>query len=243
MIDIKINSASNRDIRIVGDERTPVITIDDAILSTDELVQCATQHSTFSSDSEFAYPGIRAALPAEYAEALVPELATLISEVYGTPPSYEHRLIHQLFSLVTQAPEDLGPFQRIPHFDNRSPFYFATVHYLSTEAHAGTGFFRHRPTSFERITEDRYQPYMQAAGAYVNANGLPAQKYINASDGHFELIAEVEHKPNRLVIYPGNLLHSGLIQPEQDISANPSSGRLTANLFLYFTDLSRPIPT
>ena len=77
---------------------------------------------------------------------------------------------------------------------------------------------------------------MRAAEAYVQSHGMPAERYINASDDHFEMIAELEYRPNRLVMYPGNVLHSGLIDPDRDISADPRAGRLTANLFLYFAD-------
>lgn len=239
MVNIKLNNSCRRDIQIVGDEKTPVVVIDEPILSTDELVHYACKHAEFDSNDEFVYPGIRAELPAEYAKVLVPELVALISHLYNLPRSYDYRLIHQLFSLVTQPPEDLGPLQRMPHTDNRIPYYFATVHYLNSGDHAGTGFFRHRPTSYERITEDRYQHYIQTASAHMEANGLPAEKYINESDDHFELIAEVEYRPNRLVIYPSNLLHSGLIQPDRDINEDPANGRLTANLFLYFAERPR----
>jgi hypothetical protein len=32
-------------------------------------------------------------------------------------------------------------------------------------------------------------------------------------------------------MYPGYLLHSGLIDPSRDIATDPARGRLTANLF------------
>jgi hypothetical protein len=227
------------DVQIIGEEKTPVITIDDPILSTDELIDDAARRANFSSENQLAYPGVRADLPDDYARVLVPELISLATNVYEIPRSYSHRLIHQLFSLVSQQPQDLELLQRVPHIDDRSPYYFASVHYLNPGEHAGTGFFRHRPTAYERITEDRYPSYVQAASAHVETNGLPAQKYINASDDHFELIGEVEYRPNRMAIYPGNLLHSGLIQPDRDISDDPGSGRLTANLFLYFGERPR----
>ncbi len=236
MFDIKLNKPFRPDVRIVGDERTPVVVIDEPILRPESLIQYAAQHARFDTDSRFAYPGIRTDLPAEYAEAMVPELVKVISDVYKPPPAYQHQLIHQLFSLITKKPEELRPLQRVPHFDNHSPYYFATVHYLNPGNYAGTGIFRHRPTGYERIPEDRYPSYMQAAESHIKAHGLPAEKYINASDDHFELIAEIEYKPNRLIMYPGNLLHSGLIQPDRDISGDPATGRLTANLFLYFTE-------
>lgn len=239
MVDIKLNKPLRPDIRIVGDEKTPVIVIDEPILEPETLIQYASQQAKFDTDSRFAYPGIRTDLPAEYASALLPELVELIASVYRPPASYKCQLIHQLFSLITRTPEELRPLQRVPHFDNHSPYYFATVHYLNPGNYAGTGIFRHRPTGYERIPENRYPSYAEAAEAHIQANGLPAEKYINASDDHFELIAEIEYKPNRLIMYPGNLLHSGLIQPERDISDDPAKGRLTANLFLYFTE--RPI--
>lgn len=232
---IELNNGCRRDIRIVGDERTPIITLDEPILSIDELSRHARLDAAFGSGGQSAYPGIRAELPAEYSEILVPQLVALISHVYRVPRSYKPRLVHQLFSLVTLQPEHLGPLQRMPHTDNRSPWYFASVHYLNPGDHGGTGFFRHRPTSFERISEDRYSSYVDAANAHMAANGPPPEKYIDASDGHFELIAEVEHQPNRMAVYPGNLLHSGLIKPDRDIDPDPAGGRLTANLFLLFT--------
>lgn len=224
------------EIRVVGEESTPVVIIDEPILEPQALIRYASEQAAFESDSRFAYPGIRTSLPPEYAETLVPELVGLIPDVYGPPPGDEYRLIHQLFSLITRQPEELMPLQRVPHFDHHSPWYFATVHYLNPGPHAGTGFFRHRPTRFERIPEDRYPAYARAADAHVRTHGLPAEKYINASDDHFELIAEVEYRPNRLIMYPSNLLHSGLIEPERDISDDPATGRLTANLFLYFPE-------
>jgi len=70
----------------------------------------------------------------------------------------------------------------------------------------------------------------------MKAHGLPAAQYITSSTDHYELIDEIEYAANRMVIYPGNLLHSGLISPERDINPDPSRGRLTANLFIDFVE-------
>jgi hypothetical protein len=35
-----------------------------------------------------------------------------------------------------------------------------------------------------------------------------------------------------MIIYNGNLLHSGIIPPGMPLSADPRQGRLTANLFI-----------
>jgi len=236
MLEINVNKPLRPDVRIIGNEKTPVVVIDDPIPSTAGLVDHACAHARFDSDGRFAYPGIRAELPREYVEAITPELVAVIRDVYKPPPRLEFQLVHQLFSLITQPPGELAPLQRVPHFDNHSPYYFATVHYLNPGNYAGTGMFRHRPTGYERIPQNRYPSYVKAAEAHIRAHGPPAAKYINASDDHFELIAELEYRPNRLIMYPGNMLHSGLIEPERDITGDPATGRLTANLFLYFSE-------
>lgn len=234
MPEISLNSACRRDIRLVGNEKTPVITIDDPVVSTTALAAFAASEADFGVGSQSAYPGIRAELPEDYVRTLVPELVALIAHQYKPPAGHRPILIHRFFSLVTRQPEELELLQRMPHTDNRSPFYFATVHYLAAGEHGGTGFFRHRPTGYERITDERYESYKQAAGSHMDANGPPAGKYIDATDDQFELIGEVGYRMNRMAIYPGNLLHSGLIRPDRDIDDDPASGRLTANLFLLF---------
>ena len=152
------------------------------------------------------YPGIRTSLPDDYVEILLPALLPLLREIYAIPDAFEHELIRGQFSLITTPPEDLGVLQRVPHIDDMKSRYFATVHYLNAGTYAGTGIFRHRPTGFERISDERYPDFVAAAEAYIKANGLPAAGYIDASTDHFELIEEIEYKTNRLLIYPGNLL-------------------------------------
>ncbi|WP_260600382.1 DUF6445 family protein [Sphingomonas endolithica] len=44
--------------------------------------------------------------------------------------------------------------------------------------------------------------------------------------------AAVAGIPDRLVIYRGALLHSGIIPPDMPFSANPHAARLTANIFI-----------
>ena len=236
MTDIVLNKHRSPNIRLVGNEQTPVIVIDQPIVATEPLIRAAAQHPNFHLDRRFAYPGIRAQLPDDYVETLLPVLIPLLQEVYEIPAEYEYKLIHRLFSLITTQPEDLGVLQRVPHFDTLSTYYFATVHYLSPGAHAGTGIFRHRPTGFERVSDARYQSYVEAAETHMKSHGLPAPGYITSSTDHYELIDQFEYAPNRMVVYPGNLLHSGLIRPDRDINPDPSRGRLTANLFIDFVE-------
>ncbi len=232
---VDLNPGLTIERRIVGNERTPVLVLDEVLTSTDALRSYAARNAKFSSKDTQGYPGVRAPLPATYRSALLPKLRDIIADAYGLSDNAECTPVHELLSLVATAPEHLALLQRVPHFDNHSPFYFATVHYLSPEHHGGTGIFRHRPTGFESISESRYPLFASAAQAYVQSAGEPSLAYIRESDDHFELIEELEYRPNRMIIYPGYLLHSGLIEPDTDISADPESGRLTANLFLLFS--------
>jgi hypothetical protein len=231
MLTIGLNPHRRLEILHVGDEETPVIIVDDVVESPDELIAYAVHHAEFSDTGVQGYPGIRAKLPDSYVVAVKPLLHQLVSEQYTPLDGHDLRVVQQLFSLVTRPPENLELLQRVPHYDDHSPYYFATVHYLNHGNFAGTGIFRHRPTGFESITRARHDIFLREAREHIRRHGMPAASYINTSDDHFELIRELEYRPNRLVMYPGYLLHSGLIDPLRDISADPARGRLTANLF------------
>jgi hypothetical protein len=233
---IELNEHRNPDIRVVGNEQTPVIVIDDPIVSTDMLRQAAIEDGGFHLDRQSFYPGVRTILPDGYVDTVLPLLLPLLREVYEIPGAFEHQVIQRLFSLIATPPEELGILQRVPHIDAMNPWYFATVHHLNPGPYCGTGIFRHRPTGFERLTSSRYQDFVAAAEAHMKANGVPPAKYIDSSTDHFELIETLEYRQNRMLIYPGNLLHSGLVQPERDIGWDPRTGRLTANLFIDFVE-------
>lgn len=235
MPELRANLPLNPQVLVVGAEETRVLVIDDPLESTRALRDLACGETRFQDDRNSAYPGVRGTLPPTYAELLVPELIRLVNEFYAPPKNSACQLIHQLFSLVSREPSQLLPLQRVPHFDSHDPFYFATVHYLNPEPHGGTGFFRHRPTAYERITQQRFPSFVAAGEAHMRRHGMPPEAYIADSTEHFELIETVDYRPNRMLLYPSNLLHSGLIQPDRDIDDNPRSGRLTANLFLLFS--------
>lgn len=127
----------------------------------------------------------------------------------------------------------LHPLQCLPHFDTPNPYHFAALLYLSYKSHGGTSLFRHIDSGFETISEQRCEPYFASANSYIETEYFKPS-YIKASNRHFELIYEVPYKASRLVVYPGYILHSSLVQPNTDIDANAKTGRLTANLFLEF---------
>ncbi len=68
------------------------------------------------------------------------------------------------------------------------------------------------------------------AAARRDSAGLAG--YTNSSNAAFEQIGLVEAKADRVVIYQGSLLHSGIIPPDMPLSDDPRVGRLTTNLFV-----------
>jgi hypothetical protein len=135
------------------------------------------------------------------------------------------------FSVVCTQSADLRPAQRAPHFDSTDQAHLALLHYLRVPARSGTAFFRQRLTGIERVTDDNADQFVSTATRAAAA--LPPDSgYIQGSDPFYEQIGAIEAIPDRLVIYQGSLLHSGIIPPDTIFSTDPRQGRLTANLFV-----------
>tara|TARA_R110001606_G_scaffold213811_1_gene361693 strand:+ start:418 stop:1128 length:711 start_codon:yes stop_codon:yes gene_type:complete len=229
------NPNSTVKVMFVGSEQTPVIVIDDMLLTPQAVEADACANTDFSPAENGFYPGTRSALPREYIIEVVRACYQKIAEVYAIPLALQLKPQAGYYSLVSTPGNRLSILQRIPHYDATEPYYFALLHYINTDQHGGTGFFRDNSSGFERIGQDREETYLQSAEHFINHIQAPAAAYITASTKQFTLHSRVDYKPNRLVIYPGNLLHSGLIDEHNDVSVNPVNGRLTANIFINFT--------
>jgi Family of unknown function (DUF6445) len=57
--------------------------------------------------------------------------------------------------------------------------------------------------------------------------------YMHGANQYFDQIANIGAVFNRLIIYPSNILHSGNINPDCILDADPRKGRLTLNTFIY----------
>lgn len=231
---IKVNPVARPKIVLIGKEKTPVVIIDDFALSTDDIIAYAADQADFNEDPASYYPGVRATLPREYVKAVIDAVYQGIYQCYKIPHQLRLKPQSRFLSLITRDETALSALQKIPHFDTPRPYHFAILHYLNPNEHGPTGFFRHIPTQWERITEQRCQPYFDAAQQHIDENGEAQAGYCTQSDHHFDLYEQIEYRPNRLVIYPGNLLHSSIVRPAQDIDSNPKTGRLTANIFIDF---------
>lgn len=220
-------------IAYIGAHRSPIVVIDDFSGDVRGIVDVASALAPFP-EAETFYPGLRRLLGRQdsrawgYVERTMNAVAGFVGRGFG---SSSFDLLEASFSLVTQPPDALLPLQRIPHFDSIDPGYLAILHYLGGTEGTGTAFFRHRSTGIERVTHENRAEFTSAA----HQDAMVSAGYIASSNPHFAQVAFIPAAPDRLVIYQGSLLHSGLIAPGFNFSAHPSRGRLTANLFVRAT--------
>ncbi|GFZ98176.1 hypothetical protein GCM10010923_02860 [Blastomonas marina] len=211
-----------------GREREPVVVIDDFSGIADQLL--AAGRAAEYREGGASYPGIRAWCVPTYLDRRRDLMFQLMQRIFG----FRQRLALDVstFSLVTLAEDELAPLQRIPHYDHASDEVIAVMHYLLGPESGGTAFYRHRRTGFETITEEREPAYNAALEEDEREYGGPPARYHYGDSDRFEMIGEVEARPDRLVLYRGRLLHSGVIPTPQALSDDPETGRLTINMFL-----------
>ena len=240
MPDISFTVSPNAALKVqaVGQAGTPVIVIDDFGADLGDLIGNACRESAeYGPDATSMYPGLRARLPKSYTLEVMKQLYRLFFRIYSIPSNLGMKAVNAAYSLITTPESELKPSQCRPHIDSTRPNFLAILHYLNDGAFCDTGLFRHRETGLERITEDCLDQYNRSCEAHAAVHGETEGAYVKGSNEEYELYHRIEYRPNRLVVYPGCLLHSGLVNPEIDVDSNPRTGRLTANIFVDFIPL------
>jgi len=230
---IRFNPNTSPQLLELGDSGAHAVQLDDAALNWRDIQQ-ACAGLNFAPDTASFYPGLRAAMPQPYALAVLEAVYSLLQQLLQPPAHYRLRPRQLFFSLITTEPAALQRAQCLPHFDTPSPYHAAILHHLSPGPHGGTAFYRHQASGVCRLTPANQASYFGALNQQLAQQPLPSQYPTTQCPG-FDLLATIAHRPNRLLIYPGSLLHSALIDPATDLSADPLGGRLTANLFVEFT--------
>ena len=222
------------ELRRFGTSQSPVVVIDEFSGDPESPADIAQRLAPFPDESASYYPGVRRLVDErdgqafEYMQHCCREAAQFIAGAFDVEG---FDLIEASFSMVTRHPSKLSSAQRAPHFDSTDQKYFALLHYLRVPPDSGTAFYRQRSTGIERVTESNLDQFVRAAKA--DAAQLAADSgYIRGSDEYFEEIGKVEAVADRMVIYQGSLLHSGIIPAGMTFSAVPREGRLTANIFV-----------
>ena len=215
-------------LRRIGAVEAPVVTVDDFTGEVDAIVDLAAALAPFPRAGN-SYPGVRRPITAadEAANAYVTRaMESAAPFIGGGFDADRFDLVEASFSMVTEPPGALSPPQRAPHFDSVDPDYLALLHYLGDTP--GTAFYRQRATGIERVDAANVDRFVATA----RAKSAARTGYITQGDAQFDRIDAVEGRRDRLVIYQGAMLHSGIIPPDMSFSADPRIGRLTANFFV-----------
>ena len=217
-----------------GDSQSPVVVIDEFSGDVESVARIAEALAPFPAINVNYYPGVRRLITRSdsdadaYVERTCRDGGQFIAGAFDID---NFTFVEASFSIVTLRPEQLGPIQRAPHFDSPDQKYYALLHYLRVPPGTGTAFYRQRSTGIERVTERNISQFVLSAERHTAT--LPKDSgYIHGSDSFYEQIGMVEAVPDRMLIYQGSLLHSGVIPPDMPFSADPREGRLTANIFV-----------
>ena len=223
----------------VGRGRISVTRIDDALLDP-ERVAATGLVQPYAKDPSNFYPGVRAVAPESFSTAFRAWLTPILQGNGVLRPDQTLYRDESFFSVVTTAPADLLPIQRIPHYDSTDPKLLAAVIYLChpplTEAgFSGTSFYRHRRTGYEEISAATHANYQLALDHDMRTHGPPKREYADGDSLLFETIFSVPLTFNTAIIYPGRILHAANIHREFRPPRNLSEWRLTITAALQAT--------
>ena len=211
----------------IGNEATKIVCTEGALADPVAVIDQASRQKFAHINPH--YPGIRAEVDGALLDQLCQAVSTLAAQQLDYPST--PWIGQAWYSIVTHAPSQLTPIQRLPHFDGFDESQMAVMIYLHQTQHGGTAFYRHRSTGYERVTQARYPDYKTKLEADVRSHGLPPQHYIDDGAPLFERIAQFGGGFNEMILYPGTALHSGVIEDQAPLSPDPRQGRLTINGF------------
>lgn len=97
----------------------------------------------------------------------------------------------------------------VPHIDDENRMLFAGALYLNTpeECSGGTSFYMLKGK--QKVTNKEIGNWLLETN-----NGNFHTHYLTDSEKDWDLLSVAEMKYNRLVIYPGNVLHTAYVKPE-----------------------------
>lgn len=217
-------------IYYVGNEKIPVLVVDNFLAEAEALLGFAVKFGEFRDGADY-YPGIQSKVPDFYSLALQTYLRDIVCQTFSIVPE---KISHSqsMYSMVLTPPQRLAPPQSRPHTDTINKNKIACVHYLCTPDKGGTSLYRHKASGFETLTPERMDTYAQHLERELQDMSWQ-KKYICGSNQYYEELARYEANFNRLIMYPGDALHSASIPENFQFRPNPIVGRLTLNSFIY----------
>jgi len=217
----------------IGTDQQELMRVDSYIQGAEALRQEAITGNNFAVADSF-YPGVRMAISDAYIVGLVRNFQGVIGNFF----KLDLRTIKSAaskYSIVTSQPEDLKPMQRIPHFDAPSRNSLAVIHYLCDAPDSGTAFYHHGETGYDYIDRSRLGRYEQSIVKRFEDPKRQPSGYVYGDTEDYSEIASFGAANNRLLMYRGSSLHSGIIRPNYNYDPSPETGRLTITSFIEFS--------
>lgn len=217
----------------MGADQQELMRVDSYIQGADALRNEAIAGNNFAVADSF-YPGVRMAITDAYILALVRNFQGVIRDFF----KLDLRTIKSAaskYSIVTSKPEELKLMQRIPHFDAPSRNSLAVIHYLCDAPDSGTAFYHHGETGYDYIDRSRLEKYEQSIVKRFKDPLRQPSGYVCGDTQDYSEIASFGAVHNRLLMYHGSSLHSGIIRPDYNFDPSPETGRLTITSFIEFS--------
>ena len=210
--------------------------IDDALLEPERWVDYAiAQRAHFEDSPRNAFPGPELPMP----DDAITRIAEFFAAHARSPLGGRRTLrASARLSLTTRAPQDLQPRQWICHVDRLGlapgQMIGASVLYLfDAPALGGTAFYaplRPMAETGALMSDSIRMSPEQFTAAYGIVPG-----YMTASNAWFRKLQSIAARWNRMIFYPGTVLHSGEIAHPELLVDDPRSGRLAINSFFTCT--------
>ena len=230
--------------RAIGASDAPLLVIDKVFADPAAARTAALRPGPAEAHAGDFYPGLRHPLPDSVGQSLADWLNGLAARPDRPALLSGQRLLAQekcFVSVVTTPASALLPIQTIPHFDSPDEQIFAAVIYLfeagAEKGFGGTSFYRHRSTGLEQLSRQSEALYRAALRREVADPAALPRRYRDGADALFEPIHRQEPRFNRMLLYPGRLLHAGDIPSDYAGASGVEDGRLT------ITTLFRLVPT
>ena len=217
----------------IGADQQELVRVDNYMQGADMLRQDAIARNNFAVADSF-YPGVRMTISDAYIIALVKNFHGIIRDFFKLDLSKIKKAV-SAYSIVTHKPDNLRLMQRIPHFDAPSRNSLAVIHYLCDAPDSGTSFYRHNATGYEYIDKERIDSYESSIVERFQNPARQPINYIYGDTEDYSEIASCQARYNRLLMYRGSSLHSGIIRPDYDFDPSPETGRLTVTSFIEFS--------
>ena len=216
---------------VIGHEANPILVVDGLLANPASAVDFAEAEVNFVPGPTGTYfPGLRGRRSDAYVATFLDRLGPAMRETFGLRDNVRFNF-NNLFSLTTTPGSELRPLQKVPHVDHIGPRGLAVVHFIFAAPLGGTGFFRHKATGWETITEERAERYDRMVAREIEQSGT-SPGYLFRDSPHFDLVFNVEPAMDRLVIFSGHQLHSATVPDGVTLPTDVRQGRLTINSFI-----------